>query len=144
MRARVRSLSTPATSSCPSFTQPHNPPSLLHTLPQTQLPSAAEAALGATLYSKFLIEQHAKRTLLDKQHKDTLLVTAVAQKLIAALGQGRGGGYQKHLRSFRWEVAVVDQPVMNAFVFPGGKICVYTGLLDLLKRDETLLAMVMG
>lgn len=40
-------------------------------------------------------------------------VTGVAQRLIAALGQGRGGGYQKHLRSFRWEVAVVNQPVMN-------------------------------
>lgn len=31
-----------------------------------------------------------------------------------------------------------------AFVFPGGKICVYTGLLDLLRRDEDLMAMVMG
>ena len=100
--------------------------------------------MGATLYSKFLMEQRAKRTLLDKQCRDTILVTRIAQRLIAALGEGRGGGYQKHLKSFRWEVAVVDQPVMNAFVFPGGKICVYTGLLDLLKRDEDLLAMVMG
>jgi len=71
-------------------------------------------------------------------------VTGVAQRLIAALGEGHGGGYQKHLRSFKWEVAVVKQPVMNAFVFPGGKICVYTGLLDLLRRDADLLAMVMG
>jgi hypothetical protein len=29
-------------------------------------------------------------------------------------------------------------------VFPGGKICVYTGLLKLLRRDKDLLAMVMG
>jgi predicted Zn-dependent protease len=110
----------------------------------TQLPSVAEAALGEVLYQKFLAEQAAKRALLDKTHPDTLLVTGVAQRLIAALAGGHGGGYQKHLRSFRWEVAVVNQGVMNAFVFPGGKIVVYTGLLQLLRRDPDLLAMVMG
>ncbi|KIZ05322.1 peptidase M48, Ste24p [Monoraphidium neglectum] len=108
------------------------------------LPSAAEAALGAVLYQKFVAEQAGKKTLLGKQHKDTLLVTSVAQRLIKALGEGKGGGYQKHLRSFSWEVAVVDEETMNAFVFPGGKICVYTGLLKLLRRDKDLLAMVMG
>ena len=35
-------------------------------------------------------------------------------------------------------------PRLPAFVFPGGKICVYTGLLQLLDRDPDLLAMVMG
>ncbi|KAI8469118.1 MAG: hypothetical protein J3K34DRAFT_288948 [Monoraphidium minutum] len=108
------------------------------------LPSAAEAALGAVLYDKFLGEQGSKRTLLGKSHPDTQLVTGVAERLITVLGEGHGGGYQKHLGSFRWEVAVVNQPVMNAFVFPGGKICVYTGLLELLGRDQDLLAMVMG
>eukprot|EP00775_Hariotina_reticulata_P003169 gene3169-3447_t len=108
------------------------------------MPSVAESMLGAHLYETFLIEQHDKGTLLDASHKDTLLVLGVAKKLIAVLQQGHGGGYQKHLRNFRWSVSVVRQPIMNAFVFPGGYIVVYTGLLELLRRDPDLLAMVMG
>jgi hypothetical protein len=40
--------------------------------------------------------------------------------------------------------ATPPPPSAPAFVFPGGKICVYTGLLTLLDRDADLLAMVMG
>uniref|UniRef100_A0A383VI33 Peptidase M48 domain-containing protein n=1 Tax=Tetradesmus obliquus TaxID=3088 RepID=A0A383VI33_TETOB len=108
------------------------------------MPSVAEAVLGAHLYESFLIEQHKKGTLLDASHPDTTLVVGVAQRLIAVLGQGHGGGYQKHLRNFKWSVSVVKEQVMNAFVFPGGYIVVYTGLLQLLRRDPDLLAMVMG
>lgn len=37
-----------------------------------------------------------------------------------------------------------QEPIANAFVFPGGYIIVYTGLLQLLRKDPDLLAMVMG
>jgi hypothetical protein len=55
-------------------------------------------------------------TLLDASHPDTTMVLGVARRLIAVLGQGHGGGYQKHLRNFKWSVSVVKEPVMNAFV----------------------------
>jgi hypothetical protein len=47
-------------------------------------------------------------------------VTGVAERLIRVLEEGHGGGYQKHLRSFRWEVSVVDQPIMNGVGEEGG------------------------
>eukprot|EP00879_Flechtneria_rotunda_P004587 GHRR01004842.1.p1 GENE.GHRR01004842.1~~GHRR01004842.1.p1 ORF type:complete len:405 (+),score=137.00 GHRR01004842.1:287-1501(+) len=108
------------------------------------MPSVAEAMLGAYLYETFLVEQHQKGTLVDASERDTMLVLDVAKRLIKVVQEGHGGGYQKHTHNFKWSVSVVKEPIMNAFVFPGGYIVVYTGLLDLLRRDYDLLAMVMG
>ena len=44
---------------------------------------------------------------------------------------------------FDWQVAVVDEPAQNAFCLPGGKICVYTGILPITKTDDGL-AVVLG
>lgn len=44
---------------------------------------------------------------------------------------------------FEWEVALVDSPEVNAFCLPGGKIVIYTGILDVAK-SEAGLATVMG
>lgn len=109
------------------------------------LPSQAEVLLGEYLYDQFLTEQMQHKALLDKNHRDTKLVTKVAKRLIDVVSGGEhGGGYQKHVKLFKWQVSVVSEDTMNAFVMPGGKIVVYTGLLNLLGRDEDLLAMVLG
>ena len=42
-----------------------------------------------------------------------------------------------------WELAVVDNPTINAFVLPGGKIVVFTGILDVAENQHQLAA-VMG
>ena len=44
---------------------------------------------------------------------------------------------------FEWQVAVIDDPAQNAFCLPGGKICVYTGILPITKTDDGL-AVVLG
>ncbi len=45
--------------------------------------------------------------------------------------------------NFQWKVALVQSPQVNAFCLPGGKICVYTGILPVAK-SEAGLAVVMG
>lgn len=42
-----------------------------------------------------------------------------------------------------WELAVVDNPAINAFVLPGGKIVVFTGILDVAANQHQVAA-VMG
>jgi len=42
-----------------------------------------------------------------------------------------------------WELAVVDNPTINAFVLPGGKIVVFSGILDVAENQHQLAA-VMG
>ncbi|HCA83043.1 MAG TPA: peptidase M48 [Flavobacteriales bacterium] len=47
------------------------------------------------------------------------------------------------IRGFTWEFNVVDDPTINAWCMPGGKVVVYTGILNL-ATDDTLLAVIMG
>nr|GMD00605.1 Mitochondrial metalloendopeptidase [Ipomoea batatas] len=48
-----------------------------------------------------------------------------------------------HLEGLNWEVLVVNEPVVNAFCLPGGKIVVFTGLLDHFKSDVEI-ATILG
>ncbi|XP_068650780.1 mitochondrial metalloendopeptidase OMA1 isoform X2 [Aristolochia californica] len=51
-------------------------------------------------------------------------------------GQERGSQpMTQHLDGLNWEVLVVNEPVVNAFCLPGGKIVVFTGLLDHFRSD---------
>lgn len=43
---------------------------------------------------------------------------------------------------FEWEYAVLESRQINAFCLPGGKICVYTGLLDVVRNDDQLAAVM--
>uniref|UniRef100_A0A1D1Y1G6 Mitochondrial metalloendopeptidase OMA1 n=1 Tax=Anthurium amnicola TaxID=1678845 RepID=A0A1D1Y1G6_9ARAE len=49
----------------------------------------------------------------------------------------------QHLEGLNWEVVVVRNPITNAMCLPGGKIIVFTGLLDHFKSDAEI-ATVMG
>lgn len=52
-------------------------------------------------------------------------------------------GLQKDLKDFAWEFNVVDDPAVNAFCMPGGKVIVYTGILKVTQNEDAL-AVVMG
>ncbi len=52
-------------------------------------------------------------------------------------------GLQKDLKDFAWEFNVVDDPTVNAFCMPGGKVIVYTGILKVTQNEDAL-AVVMG
>ncbi|KAL5570100.1 hypothetical protein UlMin_026675 [Ulmus minor] len=60
--------------------------------------------------------------------------------------KGRERGSQSatsHLDGLKWEVLVVNEPIVNAFCLPGGKIVVFTGLLDHFRTD-TEIATIIG
>ena len=44
---------------------------------------------------------------------------------------------------YQWEFKVLDEPQVNAFCLPGGKVAVYTGILPI-TRDDAGLAAVLG
>ncbi|KAK1619481.1 hypothetical protein QYE76_024998 [Lolium multiflorum] len=54
-------------------------------------------------------------------------------------GKARGAQPQtKHLNELNWEVIVVRDNIVNAMCLPGGKIVVFTGLLDHFKTDAEI------
>ena len=52
-------------------------------------------------------------------------------------------GYGHRVDGFKWEFITVDDPTLNAWCMPGGKVCFYTGLVDLADNDGQIAA-VMG
>jgi predicted Zn-dependent protease len=48
-----------------------------------------------------------------------------------------------HRYRYEWEVAVLDRNEANAFCLPGGKICVFTGILPI-TQDDAQIATVLG
>ena len=76
---------------------------------------------------------------LDNDVRSTKRVKRITELLVAQAIK-----YRPETAEWRWSVHVVDDPeVVNAWCMPGGKIAVYTGLLDITKNKNGLAA-VMG
>jgi predicted Zn-dependent protease len=52
-------------------------------------------------------------------------------------------GKQGYLKDYQWEYNLVDDPAVNAWCMPGGKIVFYTGILPV-AQNETAIAAIMG
>ncbi len=52
-------------------------------------------------------------------------------------------GYEKRIQGFKWEFITVENKQLNAWCMPGGKVCFYTGILDIMDSDDEI-AVVMG
>ncbi len=71
-------------------------------------------------------------------------VNRVGNRLKAAVERYyRAQGLADELPQFQWEFNVVDDPAVNAFCMPGGKVVIYTGILPIAQGEDGL-AVVMG
>nr|CAD1826732.1 unnamed protein product [Ananas comosus var. bracteatus] len=58
-------------------------------------------------------------------------------------GEARGSQPDtRHLERLNWEVLVVKDNMVNAFCLPGGKIVVFTGLLDHFREDAEIATVI--
>lgn len=97
------------------------------------IPPAVEKSVGAQAYDQIL--QQYKGRILPPDHPYTQVVAKVVERLLPATS-GLAGD--------EWRVHVIDSPQeQNAFVMPGGKVFVFTGILPIC-RDENGLASVLA
>jgi len=97
-------------------------------------------AMSFSEYDKFL----AANKPLPDNNPNVILVRSVGAKIQKSVEKYYADkGLSKQLEGFAWAFNVVDDPTVNAWCMPGGKVVVYTGILPV-TQDEKSLAVVMG
>ncbi|MBV9360597.1 MAG: M48 family metallopeptidase [Betaproteobacteria bacterium] len=86
-----------------------------------------------------VLKQAQQQNALDKDPATVARVKAIASRLIPATGALRSDA-----PGWKWEIHVLSTKEVNAWCMPGGKIAVYTGLIDQLHPTDGELAAVMG
>ena len=104
------------------------------------VPEAKLNAQAAKIYEKVK-----KKEKLSKDTKTLNLIKEIGKKMEDAIGEYF---YQAKLddptKYFDWEYILIEnKKIRNAWCMPGGKIAVYTGILDVTKNTDGLAA-VMG
>jgi predicted Zn-dependent protease len=97
--------------------------------------------MAQTEYRSFLSQN---KVVSTSQSKDAEMVRRVGSKIASSVtNYYRGKGLASELEGYQWEYNLVNDPAVNAWCMPGGKIVVYTGLLPV-TQNEAALAVVIG
>ena len=89
-------------------------------------------------YAEVLAEAKTAGTL-NKNAATVQRVQKIAKLLIAQTGT-----FREDALSWDWQVNVITDETVNAWCMPGGKIVVYTGIIESLQLTDGELAAVMG
>lgn len=90
-------------------------------------------------YDKFLSEHKVLASTVDAQR-----VKRIGNEIAAAVEQFyKKNKMEDRIKDFEWEFNLVDDPTVNAWCMPGGKVVFYTGILPVCMDDDGL-AVVMG
>jgi Zn-dependent protease with chaperone function len=103
-------------------------------VPATELEQAA-----AQQYGQLLQQARAKKALAGESHPQLQRLRSISSRLIADAPR-----WNERARQWRWEVNLIGSDTVNAFCMPGGKIAVFSGLIDKLQATDDELAMVLG
>ncbi len=103
-----------------------------------------ERRLGSQMYRQFLDQHRSAGRLLPPSHKLSRLVRKVGKRIAKETETlSAWGGQVEHMKNIKWEFSVVNSDEVNAFVLPGGKVVVFSGLFKVLKSEDEL-AMVLA
>ena len=89
-------------------------------------------------YAEVLQEAQANGTL-NTDPATTQWVRNIADRLIA-----QTGAFREDALGWDWQVNVITDSTINAWCMPGGRIVVYTGIIESLDLTDAQLAAIMG
>jgi predicted Zn-dependent protease len=87
------------------------------------------------------------QTLDEAQKKGKLSTDAALNSRIKRITDRlivQAGNMYAPSRTWKWSVAVIDEPTLNAWCMPGGKMAIYTGIITKLDLSDDEIAQVMG
>ena len=106
---------------------------------QFLLVSSAEMDQSAALAYQKVLEEQSPKGNVNRDAQQVERVRAIARRIIPQTGV-----FRKDAPGWKWEVNVLTSPEINAWCMPGGKIAVYTGILEKLGSTDDEIAAVMG
>jgi predicted Zn-dependent protease len=106
---------------------------------QLLLVSSAELDKAAAAEYQKVIQRESPKGTVNRDHRQTERVRGIAKRLIPQTAV-----FRKDAPDWKWEVNVITSPEVNAWCMPGGKIAVYTGIIEKLQSTDDELAAVMG
>jgi predicted Zn-dependent protease len=106
---------------------------------QTMLVSSGQVNQSAAQAYRQELKKAASKGALNRDPAQVARVRAIAQRLAAA-----SGAFRPDAPRWAWESNVITSKEINAWCMPGGKMAVYTGLIDRLQVTDDELAAVMG
>lgn len=101
--------------------------------------SSQEIEQAATKQYAELMAEERKKGTLNRNPAQVERVRAIANRLIPQVT-----AFRPDALKWNWEVNVLSSPEVNAWAMPGGKMAVYTGLIEKLNLTDDELAAVMG
>jgi len=87
------------------------------------------------------------QTLSEAQKKGKLSTDAALNNRVKRITDRlitQAGNMYAPSREWKWSVAVIDEPTLNAWCMPGGKMAIYTGIVHKLKLSDDEIAQIMG
>lgn len=104
------------------------------------LPESLLLGMALTSYQDFLTQNPPAAAT----EQNTVLVRNVGGKLkIAVIKLMKEKGFSKRIKNYKWDFNLVNSSTVNAWCLPGGKVVVYSGILEYTK-DEAGMAVVMS
>lgn len=101
--------------------------------------SAQEMDQAAEKQYAQVLEEERKKGTLNKNAKQVARVRAIADRL-----KPQVRFFREDALAWQWEVNIITSDDVNAWCMPGGKIAVYTGIIEQLNITDDELAAVMG
>jgi predicted Zn-dependent protease len=90
-------------------------------------------------YGQLRAQATSRNSLVPVEDAQAKRVQRIAQELLPHTHK-----WNRRAKDWSWEVILVKTPTINALCMPGGKIAVFTGILDALKLTDDELAIVLG
>ena len=104
------------------------------------VPEQELQAMAAQEYQQFL---SSSKVVSSSNNRDAAMVRRVGSRVTNAVKSYYASrNLSDALDGFVWEYNLVNDPAINAWAMPGGRIVVYTGLLGVTKNEAALAAVI--
>ncbi len=94
------------------------------------------------LYSSQSMQQMGSQAFLQMKDQTPATANKIYNKEVACIAEAMLPHVPSSIYNGRWEYVVFDDKQVNAFALPGGKIGVYTGLIELAETSAQLAAVI--